>query len=276
MQHILDDPFIMGVVVAAALPLLITLILTGGFGRLIGARAAGLAIVIAFIVVHLAIFGWPLLPPRSSLQKIVYLAAAGLLIGIVVERMPLRLAAAIWPAVIVAWLGWPRLAGMQPLDLLVLALLWLAGMFVFDRLLALRGTGIVAPTLLLVAALGASGVAFMAYAESLSQLAAALAAATGGTLLWNWPKLRYPFSAGAAFSAATALFAVATSIVLFTRASPLAMTILLVVFVLAPLRRRIPFAEKSALGPLVFGAIAMLPVLAAIAIAVLTAGSTNS
>jgi len=275
-QHILDDPFIMGVVLAAALPLVIALILSGAFGRAIGPHAAGLSLVIAFIVVHLAIFGWPLFPPRSSLQKIVYLAGAGLALGLVLDRISSRLPALIWPAVIVAWLGWPRLAGMQPFDLIALLLLWLAGAFVFDRLLAVRTAGIVAPTLLLVAALGASGIAFTAYAESLSQLAAALAAAAGGYLLWNWPKLRYGFSAGAVFSATTAFFAVATSIVLFTRASLPATAILLVVFALGPLRTRIPLAGRPVLGPLVFGAVAMLPVLAAIAAAVLMATPTNS
>src|SRR4051812_6865797 len=270
-QEILDDPFIMSAALATLLPLAIALVLTGVLGLIAGPRAAGFAIVIAFIAVHLAVFGWPMVPPRSSLQKIVYIAAAGLVLGVVLDRRTARVPALVWPAVIVAWLGWQQLAGLQPVDLVRLVLLWLAGAFMFDRLLVLPAGDIGAPIMLVVAALGTSVVAFLGYAESLSQLGAALAAGAGAFLLWKWPKRRFLFATGAVLSAATALFAVATTIVLFTRSSVLATAILLTVFLAASVRNRIPLAGRPVVGPVVLGLVGMIPMLVAIAVAVLSA-----
>jgi len=142
-------------VLAALLPLLTAGILTGGIGGLIGVRAAGSAIALAFMVAHLSILGWPPLPPGSSLQKIVYIAAIGLLLGValdfLIDRVAIRPLALIWPGLIVAWLGWQRLLGFEALELARLILVWLAGALIFDRLLALRDADIVAPTMVLVA-----------------------------------------------------------------------------------------------------------------------------
>lgn len=272
----LDDPFILSAVLAALLPLLISGILTGLLGRLFGVRAAGCAIALAFIVAQVSILGWPPLPPRSSVQKLGYIALLGLLLGIlldfVVARAPLRAVAPLWSAAIVVWLGWQQLLGFQPLDLVRLALVWLAGVFVFDRLLVLRTTDIVAPTMLLVAGIGVSAIAWIGHAASLSQLAAAIAAATGGFLLFNWPKQRYPFSVATLFSAGTALFAVAAATVLFTRANAFALAILIAIFALGSLRARLA-ADRPVSGPIVFGIIALIPALLAIAAAYLTAAS---
>jgi hypothetical protein len=275
-QEILDDPFIMSAAIATLLPLVTALVLTGALGLIASPRAAGFVIVIAFIAVHLVVFGWPIVLPRSSLQKIVYIAVAGLVLGVVLDRRAAGLPALIWSAVIVAWLGWQQLIGMEPVDLVRIVLLWLAGAFMFDRLLVLPTADIAAPIMLLVAALGTSLIAFLGYAESLSQLAAALAAGAGGFLLWNWPKRRFVFGAGAVLSAATALFAVATTIMLFTRSSILAMAILLAVFLTSSLRTRIPLGSRPVLGPVVLALVGMLPVLIAIAVAVLSASPTNS
>jgi hypothetical protein len=226
-----------------------------------------------------AIFGWPPLPPRSSLQKIVYVALIGLVIGIALDalnaRQRTRLVALVWPGVVVAWIGWQQLIGLNALDLARLAVLWVAGAFIFDRLFALRDTDIAAPTLVLVAGLGVSLVAFLGAAASLSQLAAATAAGIAGFLLWNWPKLRYPFSATTMFGIASALFGVGVAIVLFTRASTLAMAILLLTFATGEVRRVVPFFARPVWGPVAFGVAAAIPVLLAIAVAVTTAASAD-
>lgn len=242
---------------------------------MIGVRSAGSAIALAFVIAHLSILGWPPLPPGSSLQKIVYIALIGLFLGVVldflIDRAPIRPVALIWPGVIIAWLGWQQLLGLEVLDLARLALVWFAGAFVFDRLLALRTANIVAPTMVLVAGIGMSAIALIGNAASLSQLAAAVAAATGGYLLWNWPKQRYPFSMAALFGAASALFGVGAATVLFTRASPLALAILLLVFVAGSIRDRLPLGRSPVWGPIAFGAIAAIPALLAIAIAFIVA-----
>jgi hypothetical protein len=269
--QILDDPFVLSAVLAALLPLLAAGILTGGIGGTIGIRAAGCSIALAFVIAHLSILGWPPLPPRSSLQKIVYIALIGLLLGVVldflIDRVPIRPVALVWPGVILAWLGWQQLLGFEVLDLARLVLLWFAGAFVFDRLLAFRAVEIIAPTMVLVAGLGMSAIAMIGNAASLSQLAAAVAAATGGFLLWNWPKQRYPFSMVALFGAASALFGVGATIVLFTRASSLALAILLGIFAAGFIRARLPLSDRPVWGPIAFGIIVMLPMLLAIAAA---------
>ena len=109
--------------------------------------------------------------------------------------------------------------------------------------------------MVLVTGIGMSVIALIGAAASLSQLAAAVAAATGGFLLWNWPKQRYPFSMVALFGAASALFSIAATIVLFTRASTLALAILLGIFVAGLLRARLPFVDRPVWGPVVFGLI---------------------
>ncbi|MBI3702327.1 MAG: hypothetical protein HY244_00395 [Rhizobiales bacterium] len=120
-----------------------------------------------------------------------------------------------------------------------------------------------------------SAIAFIGAAASLSQLAAATAAATGGFLLWNWPQQRYPFAMTALFGAATALFAVATTIVLFTRANPLAMAVLLGLFIAGAAHKRLPLAERPVGGPIMFGIIVLIPVLLAVAVSFFTAPSTD-
>lgn len=269
--QILEDPFVLSAVLAALLPLVTAGILTGGIGGTIGVRAAGCAIALAFVIAHLSILGWPPLPPGSSLQKIVYIALIGLLLGVVLDFFadlaPIRPAALIWPGAILVWLGWQQLLSLEALSLARLALVWLAGAFVFDRLLALRTANIVAPTMVLVAGLGMSAIAMIGTAASLSQLAAAVAAATGGFLVWNWPKQRYPFSMAALFGAASAWFGVGATIVLFTRASSLALAILLGIFAVGSIRARLPLADRPVWGPIVFGIIVMIPMLLAIAAA---------
>jgi len=270
LQALLDDPFVMSAVLAALLPLALSAIFTGGLGA-ISMRAAGCAIVIAFVIAHLAIFGMPPLPPRSSLQKIAYAAVLGLALGIALEmlgsRAPVKCIARAWPAVIVIWLGWQQLISLEPLALLRLALVYCAGAFVLDRLLVWRDSDIVVPSMLLVAGLGACGVAFLGAAASLSQLAAALAAATGGFLLWNWPTRRHALSVAAVFGAGSALFATAAATALFTRANDTALAMLVLVFAAGYLRDKLPLPQGPALRGLAFGAVALLPALAAVALA---------
>lgn len=278
--RILEDPIVLSAVLAALLPLLTAGILTGCIGGMIGVRSAGSAIALAFVIAHLSILGWPPLPPGSSLQKIVYIALIGLFLGValdfLIDRAPIKPVALIWPGVIIAWLGWQQLLGLEVLDLARLVLVWFAGGFIFDRLLAFRTAEIIAPTMVLVAGIGMSAIAMIGTAASLSQLAAAVAAATGGFLLWNWPRQRYPFSIAALYGAASALFGVGAATVLFTRASSLALAILLLVFVVGSIRDRLPLTDGPVWGPISFGIIVTIPMLLAIAVAFFVApGSTN-
>jgi hypothetical protein len=268
--QILDDPFVLSAVLATLLPLAVAGILAGILGGAIGVWAAGAAIAIAFIVAHVAILGWPVFPPRSSLQKIVYVAVAGLIVGAILDtltnRAAIRSFAIVWPGVLVAWLGWQQLLAADPTDLGKLVTIWIAGAFVFDGLNTLRNVAIVAPTMVMVAGIGASLVAFIGAAASLSQLAAALAAATGGFLLWNWPKGRFKFSLISLFGAGSVLFSIVVAMALFSQANKLALAVLILTIAAGFIRERLPFVESPVLGPIVFGVVSALPVILAIAI----------
>ena len=61
-----------------------------------------------------------------------------------------------------------------------------------------------------------------------------------------------------------------------THASPLALAILLAIFVVGAIRAKLPLADRPAWGPVAFGLAAALPMLLAIAAALLVApGSTD-
>ena len=55
------------------------------------------------------------------------------------------------------------------------------------------------------------------------------------------------------FGAASALFGVGATIVLFTRASSLALAILLGIFAAGSMRARLPLADRPVWGPIAFG-----------------------
>jgi hypothetical protein len=277
--QILDDPFVLSAVLATLLPFAVAGLLAGILGGAIGVRAAGAATAVAFIVAHIAILGWPVFPPRSSLQKIAYVALTSLIVGVMLDKLNSRAViwslAAVWPGVLVAWLGWQQLLAADPTDLAKLAVLWIAGAFVFDRLITLRHIALVSPTMVLVAGIGTSLIAFMGAAASLSQLAAALAAATGGFLLWNWPKRRFEFSMILVFGAASVLFSTVIAMVLFSQANKLALAVLILITAAGFIREKLPFVESTVLGPIVFGVVSALPVLLAIAISYFTTASAE-
>jgi len=156
-----------------------------------------------------------------------------------------------------------------------LGALWLAGIFIFERLFSSTGKiSADAAVCSLAAAIGASLVSLVGASGSIAQLFAAAAAATGGFLLWNWPKARYPFGLRALLSGGGALFALAVNLILLTDASRLAAAFLLLVFVAPNMARRIPVKEGSALAPVGIGIVAVAPVAIATTIAITIAGGS--
>jgi hypothetical protein len=239
-------------------------------GRALASAAVGLALVAGL----LTLLGWPVWPPRTVAQKLPYLVAAGSVLGVVLDARPLPRAMALlvalaWPAVVLGWLAWPRLAAPSLGGLAPVAAAYAGGAFALVRLQHWRGHETVTPTLLLAASLGLAGLAVLASARSLGQLAGVLAGAVGGFLLWNWPVARFPFGWGGLLPAGGALVALAGQALLFTRVSPLALGLLLTVFLadrVAP-----PGGStgrgRRVLAPVLLAAVAAVPVVAALALA---------
>lgn len=277
-MEILEDPFVRAGVVATLLPLAVALIVSG-LARAHTPAWAGPALAAGFLVAYVVILGWPLLPPVGVNHKIFYVVLIGALIGLGFDLAParpgrLRGVALAWPTAIVAWLGWRQLGDPTLGEAARLAALWLAGMFLFDRLLAWRDQGLAAPVILLAAGIGLSLVAF-AGSASHSQLGAAVAAVSGAYLLWNWPRRRFAFGVGAVFAAATMLLSVAGANALFTNASPLALALLLLIIAAGFAHRSVTASVPSALGPVLFGAVCAAPALLAIAVAYVLGGGVD-
>jgi hypothetical protein len=222
-MQFLKDPFIASAVMSTIVPFAVSFILVGLLRLLAGTAGTGAALAAAFLVSYYLILGVPVFPPVSATQKIAYLAMLGLALGIALDMARPRHwlnwgAIVLYPSAAIIWVGWRALVSGGAAELATLAIVWLAGIFVFERLFAFRDAGIASPIMLLAAAVGASLIAFVGAASSYSQLLAACAAGAGGFLLWNWPRARYRFSGAAIFGGGGAFFSVAVASVLFSEA----------------------------------------------------------
>jgi len=247
--------------------------LAGGPRR--GAMLASASIGIGFLVAYVVISGVPRFPPVASSQKLAYVAAGGLLLGVVLAfvRLPRP---AHWAAVIagvaasVSWLAAPRLGSPDAAFLVTMATVVGGCAVATLRLAAARERDVDAPVMLLVACLALAPVAFFGAAASVAQLAGALAAATGGYLLWNWPVVRFPFGAIGTYGAGAALTAMVSVLALYTtRTSLLALALVLPVFFADSVARRVPLpggTTERFLRPMVVAGIALVPLAAAVGV----------
>lgn len=211
-----------------------------------GPLLATIAIPIGFLAAYILILGMPAVPPRTSSQKLAYIALGGLLLGGLLDwirpKGPAWLVPAagyLWPAVIVVWIGWPKLAGYDLFAVFTVVMLWIGGALAFVRLLRLRAQlpfSLAPGIMIMVASLGAAGLGVHYASISAAQLAGALAAALGAFLVWNWcavivrPDGPTPMGRGAVFGSLSALFAIAAILALYTETSLWAMLFLVPVF----------------------------------------------
>lgn len=190
-MSILDDP----VVQTAVFPLLAGLIgvgllrFAGGPSR--GRRLAAAGVAVAFLAAYALIVGVPALPPPSSMGRLFWSAVAGVALGVVADLAGLdrrrgTLLVGVWLTAALAWVAYPVLPGGLPT--VTAAVVLVAGAWFALSRTAAQGNGAATPgVVLLAAALAVGGVALVGASASVAQLAFALAAATGGLLLWNWP-----------------------------------------------------------------------------------------
>jgi len=264
---LLNDP----VVQTAALPLLcatvvaILLRLVAGPGR--GAALAGAGITIGFIAAYVTIIGTPSLEPRGSVQKLVYIAAGGLIVGTLVDlwnaRRWIRWAALLgWPTLALAWLAENRLAQATVETWYLIGPIWAAMVLSLGRLEHAARREIDAGIVLLAFAIGLGAVALFGRSASLAQLALALAAALGGFLLLNWPRARFAFGASVVLGAGGTAVALAATLALFTGANRWALGALLLCLLADLLFRRV-LPKSGALRAPILALCAGLPALAA-------------
>ncbi|MGY0791406.1 hypothetical protein ACW7BJ_18725 [Azospirillum argentinense] len=252
-------------------------------GRTRGPRLAAAGVAAAFLAAYALIVGLPALPPPSSMGRLFWSAVAGLVIGVGADlagldrRRGTWLLGA-WVTAALLWIALPVLPGS--LDTITAAVLLLAGGWIALSRTAGEGEGAATPGVaLLAAAVAVGGVALVGASASVAQLAFALAAATGGLLLWNWPVERHAWG-NAGQAALGILVLLAATLTFFSSAHAEALLLVLPAFFADRLRDRLPLprtAAGRAMGTVALTAIALVPAAAAVGVAfLLSTGSDVS
>ncbi|QCO18041.1 hypothetical protein D3869_22365 (plasmid) [Azospirillum brasilense] len=252
-------------------------------GRTRGPRLAAAGVAAAFLAAYALIVGLPALPPPSSMGRLFWSAVAGLVIGVGADlagldrRRGTWLLGA-WVTASLLWIALPVLPGS--LDTITAAVLLLAGGWIALTRTAGEGEGAATPGVaLLAAAVAVGGVALVGASASVAQLAFALAAATGGLLLWNWPVERHAWG-NAGQAALGILVLLAATLTFFSSAHAEALLLVLPAFFADRLRDRLPLprtAAGRAMGTVALTVLALVPAAAAVGVAfLLSAGSDVS
>ncbi|ESZ50908.1 hypothetical protein X730_08645 [Mesorhizobium sp. L103C565B0] len=234
--------------------------------------------------------GPPVVPPVAASQKLIYLAVAGILIGLLPERLlstPGVLVAAALAAALL-WLGWRRLAGgsldPQMIAALVTGLLAIVGVAMLLSLKALPSPPVedpfLAPAAMLAMCLAGAIISVLGASIVTGQLLGSLAALAGGWCLVQYIAVLRGGTAAAwskgaelivVYAAATVLIQMA---LLAPKANPVALVLsplplIVAALVPAPLRRLVPGIRP--LRPLVAGLLIAIPAMLAILTAIVRA-----
>jgi hypothetical protein len=202
LQNLLGDPVGQAAIVPFAVGFLLALILGIVGGAVRGQRLAALGIGAAFLVVYyLTHNGVPAFPPAATAQKMFYVAAASIALGVLLDlvggaRSGGHLFAFVVPVVALLWMRWPQItAGPSGGLIATLVVLFLASIVVYWRqAAAARGadteeasSAALFPAIqVLVAGIGLGGIALLGISLAFGTLAMALAAAAGGYLLVSY------------------------------------------------------------------------------------------
>ncbi len=279
MDDLVTEVLINGVAIPIGVAVLFATFFSWCLGPVPGGRIASAAIGVAFLAGYSALFTWPDFPPVSSGQKLVFIVLAGVVVGAVIDliKSPALLkylAIILWPAAIIGWLGWRQITNLTFETGVTLGLLFVAAVFMLDRLANWGTRPSHASVVLLVASIGASFIAFIGASGSLSQSYAILAASAGGFLLCNWPKPRFTFGTAALMAGGGAFLGLATSIVLFSEVHLISFALLLLVFLAPAGAQKLPWQHSPALGPIMVGVVGAIPVIVGTAVAIIIAGDS--
>ncbi len=280
MFDLLHDPFVQ----SSILPLLVGAVVVGVIHMMKPVRrlaAAGIAVT--FVIIFALVIGVPALPPPSSMGKLFWASAVGLVLGVVMDIVGARMRvgsvlSAVWLAVSLVWIALPALDSLTGI-LSLLVLLAVAAWVSFGRLASGADDSPVASAApLLALALAVGGTALIGSSASIAQMGLALAAATGGFLVWNWPVERHVWglSGQAAFGVVILLACVLT---LFTQTQTAVLLLALPALFADRLRRRLRVPDTGfgrAVATAAVTALAVLPALVAVGAAYLLGGAEVS
>lgn len=269
----LSNPIVQSSILPLCLSLLIAAAL--GFSSAKGARIAALGVAISALITVIIIQGFSF-PPKATSQKLPYLIAAAGVIGLIFDLLKLkgiawRLAGIILPVATIGWLFGSRLGSTQIDGFIYLSAAVLVSLFAywqFEKSRHQLDSGI--QILLYCAGLGA--ILMIGSSAMLSQSAFGLMAAVGGFLLLNWPKFRFPIGAALIFPLTTALAAMTAQSLFFTKASGVAIAVLIPVLLISYLLPKIPLLKKvssPAIRAISLTAVGVVPLGASIVVAIM-------
>lgn len=294
LQSLLADPLGQTAVVPFAVGFLLALILRIGGAQRLAALGIGAAFFVAYVLTH---SGVPAFPPAATAQKMFYVAAGSLALGLVLDlagaaRSGGHLFAFVVPAAALVWMRWPQLTSSPGGALIAtLVVLFLASIVVYWRQAAsARGSdtdeassAALFPAIqVLTAGVGLGGIALLGISLAFGSLAMALAAGAGGYLLASYLAhlfggRGFGYGATGAFGAGGIWLALAYAAV-FAADAPVKLVLIGVAalafavdFVARPLALLVaaggaPGAQRL-LQPLAYGVIVAIPPAAALAYA---------
>lgn len=279
MSELLQDPFVQ----SSVLPLLVGLILVGAL-HLLRRPLAAAGIAAGFLVVFAMVIGLPALPPPSSMGKLFWASAAGLLIGVVADATGIRgrIASAVlggWLAASLLWIALPALDSAAAIVSLVV-LLGAAACVAFARGSQTHGdeSPMAPASTLLALALAVGGTALIGSSASIAQMALALAASAGGFLLWNWPVERHGWGLSGRVATGIAVL-LAAVLALFTQTQAAVLLLALPALFAGHVRRFLPQGDGPvgrAVSSAAVTVVAVLPALVAIGAAFALSGGEAS
>jgi hypothetical protein len=236
-----------------------------------------LGVTAGLVAGQVAIQGWPAVPPNGAIDKLWWLALIGAGLGLGSARLtdPRRRRAltAAGMGLAVVWIGWPRLMIPDIAAWVTGALLAAGGVWALSRVARAGSLG--GALLLLVGGVAAAGVAFYGSSYSMAQVNLVLAAALIGAMAGAGAA---PGGLGAAgrLAAALPLLGLVSILAFYTQSAPLALLLLLPVFLVEGALAGLPPLGDlaTAAGDRVRGArlavvvaLALVPACAAVAVA---------
>lgn len=226
-----------------------------------------LAQVAGFLAAYLALLGVPSWPPETAREQVAYVAAFGVLLGILLLLLPrwadgLQAAALAWPVVIVAWLALRVPLGLE--TILVAATLAVFGAAMIGPLAGARQRSPRRVLMLLSAVVGLAAVAALGGSAVVAQLALALAASLAGVLLAG---RTLALANAALIGPSGAALALAGALALSDAASRSALLLLALVFAAERVARRLASRRHLWLERLAFAAGCLVPLGCALALA---------
>ena len=258
------------------LPFGLAAALTAAAGLWLGGRRSvpllGLAQTIGFLAAYWALLRLPAWPLVMARDKIAWVAAIGLLLGILLPLLPrladpLQTALLAWPIAIVIWL-----AAGGPLDaptLAIAAALALFGAAMIGPLAGARQRNPRRALMLLCAVLGLAVLADFGRARVPAELALALAASLAGVLVAG---RSLALTNGSLVGPTGTALALAGTLALSGGANRIALLLLALVFAADRLARRLASRRWLWLERLVFAAGCLVPLGLALAVARLNSG----